>query len=82
MASTRIRVEVAPVKAGGWTVKAAGELKFEFNRKSDAVSAGARWCRSEAAAGKLLTLKIKGRDGKIRDERTYPRSSDPKRSRG
>lgn len=32
--------------------------------------------------GHTVTLKIKRRDGTIREERTYPRSSDPKRSKG
>jgi hypothetical protein len=78
----RIRVEVAPKSGGGWTVKADGELKFEFNTQGDAIGAAVKWCRSEAQGGELLTLKIKRRNGKVRDERTYPRSSDPKRSRG
>jgi hypothetical protein len=32
------------------------------------------------AAG--VTVRIHRRDGRIREERTYPRSADPKRSRG
>lgn len=32
--------------------------------------------------GKTITLKIKRPDGTIRDERTYPRSSDPRRIKG
>lgn len=29
-----------------------------------------------------FSVKIKGRDGKVLSERTYPRSADPKRSKG
>jgi hypothetical protein len=82
MASKRIRVEVAPLKGGGWTVKADSELKFEFNTQADAITAAVEWCHAEAKGGALLTLKIKRPNGKVRDERTYPRGSDPKRSRG
>jgi len=79
----RIRVEVRPDKAAGcWKVFAGAELLSEHPTQRKAVAAAAKWCRAEALAGKLLTLKIKGRNGQIRDDRTYPRASDPKRSRG
>jgi hypothetical protein len=29
-----------------------------------------------------VTIRIHRKDGRIREERTYPRSADPKRSRG
>lgn len=32
--------------------------------------------------GRTVTLKIKRPNGHIREERTYPRSSDPRRSKG
>jgi len=33
-------------------------------------------------ADKTASLKIHGADGKIQEERTYPRSSDPKKTKG
>ena len=32
--------------------------------------------------GKKLSIKIHGEDGRFQEERTYPRSSDPKQSPG
>lgn len=32
--------------------------------------------------GKTVSVKIHGEDGRIQEERTYPRSSDPKKSPG
>ena len=34
------------------------------------------------AVGKSGSVKIKKRNGKIQEERTYPRSADPRASRG
>ena len=36
----------------------------------------------EFMAGKTASVKIHGADGKFEEERTYPRSADPKRSPG
>lgn len=79
---TRIRVEVAPDrKAGGWKLGTPEDV-FRYPTQREAIAAAVEWCQMEARAGRLLTLKIKRRNGTIRDERTYPRSSDPRRSRG
>lgn len=32
--------------------------------------------------GKVASLKIHGEDGKVQEERTYPRAKDPKKSPG
>lgn len=78
----RIRVEVCPSDRGlWWKVVTPGKV-YRTTTQRDAIRWAVQWCRAEAAAGKHLTLKIKRPNGKIRDERTYPRSSDPKRSKG
>lgn len=82
LAVGRIRVEVCPSDRGlWWKVVTPGKV-YRTTTQRDAIRWAVQWCRAEAAAGKRLTLKIKRPNGKIRDERTYPRSSDPKRSKG
>ncbi len=79
----RIRLEVCPDKrARDWKVTVSGEVKFRRPTQREAIAVAVKWCNAEAKAGKLLTLKIKRPNGQIRDERTYPRSSDPRRSKG
>ena len=51
---------------------------FDFRSKRDAVA----WARGVAQVNQPSTLVITGRDGRIQEERTYPRSSDPRRSKG
>jgi hypothetical protein len=45
--------------------------------KREAVKESADWLREKGGS-----LKIHKTDGKIQEERTYPRSADPKRSKG
>lgn len=79
----RLRVEVAPDKrAGGWKVNVGGVITPGFLTQHAAVTECVKWCNESARRGRLVTLKIKRPDGRIRDERTYPRSSDPRRSKG
>jgi len=79
----RIRVEVAPDrKAGEWKVTAAGAEVSRHRSQRQAAAAAVTYCHGKVAEGEILTLKLKRRDGTIRDERTYPRASDPRRSRG
>ena len=47
--------------------------------KADAVRAAAQRARSDRED---VTVKIHKLDGKIQEERTYPRSADPKRRKG
>ena len=80
---SRFRVEVAPDrKAGDWKVTAAGAEVSRHASQRLAIAAAVAYCRTKVGEGARLPLKIKRRDGTIRDERTYPRSSDPRRSRG
>jgi hypothetical protein len=59
-----------------WTLKGAGEDGETYERKREAVKRGAQLGRENANA----QLIIKGRDGKIREERTY--GNDPRRTKG
>lgn len=78
----RIRVEVCPSDGGLWWKVVTPRKVYRTTTQRDAIRWAVQWCNAEADNGKRLTLKIKRPNGKIRDERTYPRSSDPKRSKG
>ena len=79
----RIRYEVAPAKGGrGWTVSRAGSVVEFFCTKASAMDVAIEEARGEAGHGQPTSLRIKGRDGRVQEERTYPRSSDPRRHHG
>lgn len=77
----RIKMEVAPYK-GCWMITKDG-VWLETRRTQ---AAGICCAKLRIAAllieGRTVTLKIKRPNGNIREERTYPRSSDPKRTKG
>ena len=50
-----------------------------FETKSDATTRGAL---REAVGGAGGSVKIQKMDGKFQEERTYPKSRDPKKSKG
>lgn len=50
-----------------------------FENKSDALKTGVL---KKAVGGEGGSVKIKKTDGKIQQERTYPRKADPERSKG
>lgn len=79
----RIYYEVAPSKAGtGWTVSRDGKVVERFCTKATAVDVAIEEARGEAGHGQPTSLRIKGRNGRVQEERTYPRSSDPRRTPG
>lgn len=81
----RIRIEVAPQKGNvdrPWKVTMASTLMEDFPTQEAAVKSATSVCNELAKKGSLVTLKIKLANGKIREERTYPRSSDPVRTPG
>jgi hypothetical protein len=89
--SHRVRYEVAPLArrdrragyAGNWKLTREGTIVATFHRKREAVEQGTCIVRIAAEQqDQLCTLKIKGCDGRIREERTYPRSSDPTSTKG
>jgi hypothetical protein len=62
-----------------WELKreGSGEVVRRFKTKAAAIKGGVL----ERAVKKLGSVRIRKRDGKIQEERTYPRSMDP-RGRG
>jgi hypothetical protein len=71
--SKRTRYHVTP---GGndWKIQRGGSSRASarFETKAQALSRAREMARNSGAQ-----LFIHGRDGKIQEERTYPRSSDP-----
>jgi hypothetical protein len=61
---------------GRWALEGAGADGETYERRREAVKRGAQLGRENANA----QLIIKGRDGKIREERTY--GNDPRRTKG
>ena len=55
----------------------SGDVIKRFKTKADAIKGGVL----ERAVKKLGSVRIRKRNGKIQEERTYPRSMDP-RGRG
>lgn len=81
----RVRLEVCPQRGRDgkpWKVTKGGKLWAESDRQSYGIALAVTLAHQLADRGELVTLKIKRPDGRIRDERTYPRSSDPRRSKG
>lgn len=76
--SKRTRYHVTP-GGGDWKVQREGSSRASgrFGTKSQAVSRAREMARRKG--GQLF---IHGQDGKIQEERTYPRSTDPRRSPG
>ncbi|MFK5664347.1 DUF2188 domain-containing protein [Pseudomonas shirazica] len=65
--------------AGGWELKKAGAERASkrSSTKQELVAS-----LSEFFQGKTASVKIHKADGTIEEERTYPRSDDPRRSKG
>lgn len=68
-------------KDGNWTLKKEGRDRASrvFGRnKQLAVSESSKMLKNSPGA----SLRIHNLDGSIQEERTYPRSADPRRSKG
>jgi uncharacterized protein YcnI len=65
---------------GGWELKdQTGEVIKTYGRKTEALAGG----KLERVLGKQGgTVRIHKQDGKLQEERTYPRSRDPRLSPG
>ena len=50
--------------------------------KIKALKAAKNYCKSNATYGSPISLRIHKKNGKYQDECTYPRSADPKKSKG
>jgi hypothetical protein len=66
-------------KSGEWVARSGGQTLARGTRKTDVVRETARSARS---SGEPVSVRIRNVDGKIAEERTYPRGADPRRSRG
>lgn len=81
----RERVTVWWSKKGYWMSET--ELRtIPHSRKIDAVAAAVEYCKSQARRGGRLELVIMTKNGRIAKgghaPRTYPRRSDPRRTKG
>lgn len=81
---SRIRLEVCPQMRGSkpWKVTKNGHKLADIGTQALAIFAARTLAKGLVDRGEIVTLKIKRPNGEIREERTYPRSSDPRRSRG
>ena len=76
-----IRV-IRPTGRDRWCV-CIGVLELPHKTQRDALREAVTMAyRHIFCAGRLSQVVLHGKDGRIRWERTYPRSSDPKRSKG
>lgn len=72
--------DIHTVKHGdGWANRTEGNERVTrtFDTQAEAIKAG-----RESAIGRGSEHLIHGENGQIRERNTYPRSRDPKRSRG
>lgn len=75
------------IRSGAWVMSDARKAvlfqKIDSEFKSQFVSRCAAWCRVTATAKEPISLRIFNRDrSRVIEERTYPRSADPRRSKG
>jgi hypothetical protein len=70
---------VSKSKDGGWeATESGGGVVATGDRKREIVRAAAKMARQQDSA----SLRIQRADGRIQEERTYPRRSDPRRTKG
>lgn len=78
-------MEVAPQRGNSvcpWKVTLGGKTMEAFRTQQAAIEAATGVARSMGLPEAPVSLKIKGRDGKVQEERTYPRSADPQETPG
>jgi hypothetical protein len=71
----------------GWEVRdflksKAGERLIWAANKKICIRFASGTIKSEATKSKPVSLLIHGVDGKFKEERTYPKSADPKKTKG
>lgn len=72
-----MRIELVPVLRLGWLVYWGESNALFHTKKRPALSQARRIARTMKAS-----LRIHKRNGRFQEERTYPRSKDPRRSQG
>ena len=81
MAQNLTRYDV--VDAGnGWELKTGGRVIFHFATKSEAIDHGRLQQILDQVSSGEGTVRIHTEIGGIEEERTYPRSKDPRKSPG
>lgn len=94
----RTKLFLGPTKGGWWVRSTAGESAATqqfflqpieapasakvIKTKREALAAARETAKKLVAAGGIVSLYIAGRNGRILEERTYPRSADPVKTRG
>ncbi len=78
--SKRTRFEVLPAAAGDWKVTRDSVVLDTLKPKALAIQLAVDRARAVWRAGQPSQLLIKGRDGRIQDERTY--GNDPRSTKG
>jgi hypothetical protein len=77
--ASRKTYTVSKAKSGGWLAKeSGGGVVASGDKKAEVVRAAVKVARQQDAA----SLRIQRATGQIQEERTYPRRSDPRRSKG
>lgn len=74
------RRDVTPSKKNGWDVRAPGSSRASSRHgtQQEAIDAGRRILKNQGGG----ELRVKGRDGRVREQDTIPRGKDPRRSKG
>jgi hypothetical protein len=70
-------VRVKPRPEGGWEVTKDGRHVSDHRKKDPAVDRAREVAKQDGGS-----VRIHKEDGKIQEERTFPRERDPKRSPG
>ena len=73
-----------------WVLQAQGNKSTDINKlvevfyksKEESIRCSVAICKSIATKENPISLKIRNLNGKIHEERTYPRSADPESSVG
>ncbi len=74
------RIRVVRKKRGkGWVAKRGSKIVASGQKKTTTVRKAAKVARN---ARKPTSLRIHKKNGRFQEERTYPRSADPRRSKG
>lgn len=76
---TMKRIDVVKRKDGTWVAESNGRKVAGGGTKAEVVKAAAAKARSSKDP---TSLRIHKQDGKLQEERTYPRSADPRKSKG
>jgi uncharacterized protein DUF2188 len=74
-----VRFDVVRDQSGGWRgEQGRGNTIVRTNTKAEAVRKTIQMAKRQEAS----SVRIHGRNGRIQEERTYPRGADPTRSKG